>query len=108
MWVLVVLLVMHLALVTALSLLNVAHLRRTAAGPSPEWTERLDLSRFPAMVAYTAANTHLSIASGLSNLAITLLIVASGLLPAVAQWTLTLGAGPATPFAWLTSMVSLS
>jgi len=91
--VIVLLLLLDFALTTALSWLNLAYLKRRAASPlPPEWAALLDTSRFPQMVAYREANTWLSQGARLTDLAVTLAILLSGLLPALARWAAALPA----------------
>ncbi len=94
MWVLIALLLVQFALSTALSLLNLAHLRERAADPPAEWAERLDLSQFPRMVAYTEARTRLGHIARVAELAVTMAILLSGLLPAIARWASALPVRP--------------
>jgi STE24 endopeptidase len=82
---LIVLLLVQFALSTALSALNLAHLRRSVAAPPAEWVEQLDTAQFPRMIAYTAAQTRLGHAVRVAGLAVTIAILLSGLLPAAAR-----------------------
>lgn len=93
MLVIITLLVLDFAVTSAISWLNLAHLKRRAAAPPPEWAARLDTSRFPQMVAYREANTRLSQWARLADLILLLVILLSGLLPALARWAAGLPAG---------------
>lgn len=87
MTVIVLLLLLDFALTTALSWLSLAYLKRRAAVPlPPEWAALLDTSRFPQMVAYREAHTRLAQGARIADLAVTLGILLSGLLPALARW----------------------
>lgn len=87
MTVILLLLILDFVLETALAWLNLAYLKRRVASPlEPEWAALLDTSRFPQMVAYREANTWLSQAARVADLAVTLGILLSGLLPALARW----------------------
>jgi len=90
MWIFIVLLLIQYAISTALSALNLAHLKRSAASPPEEWVERLDLSQFPKMVAYVAAGTRLGHVARLVSLGVTLAILLSPLLSAVTRWAASL------------------
>lgn len=94
MWVLVLLLLIQYAISTALSVLNVAHLKRRAATPPAEWVDRLDLAEFPRMIAYTATKARLGHIARVASLAVTLGILLSGLLPALGRWATRLPVGP--------------
>ncbi len=89
----IALLVLDFALTSAISWLNLAYLKRRAAAPPPEWAGVLDTSRFPQMVAYREANTRLAQWARLADLALTLVILLSGLLPALARWATALPVG---------------
>lgn len=87
MTVIVLLLLLDFALTTALSWLSLAYLKRRAAVPlPPEWAALLDTSRFPQMVAYREAHTRLAQGARIADLAVTLGILLSGLLPTLARW----------------------
>ncbi|MGB9888684.1 MAG: M48 family metallopeptidase [Anaerolineae bacterium] len=91
--IIVLLLLLDFVLTTALSWLNLAYLKRRAAVPlPPEWAALLDASRFPQMVAYREANTWLAQGARIADLAVTLGILLSGLLPALARWAAALPA----------------
>ncbi len=93
MLVIISLLLADFILTTALSWLNLAYLKRRAAMPlPPEWAAYLDTSRFPQMVAYRRAQTWLAQAARITDLAVTLGILLSGLLPALARWAAALPA----------------
>ena len=94
MWILIALLLVQTAISTALSVLNVAHLRRSAAAPPAEWEAELDTAQFPRMVAYASAQARLGHVARLSGLAVTLAILLSGLLPTAARWAASLSVGP--------------
>jgi STE24 endopeptidase len=94
MWIFITLLAIQFVISTALSELNLAHLKRRAANPPREWAERLDASQFPRMIAYVKANTRLGHAARATALGVTLAILLSGLLPALARWTVSLIATP--------------
>ena len=83
--VLIALLLVQFAISTALSALNLAHLKRGVAAPPAEWPEPLDTARFPRMIAYTAAQARLGHAVRIAGLAVTIAILFSGLLPAAAR-----------------------
>lgn len=93
MWLFVVLLLVEFSLSTALAVLNLRHLRRKAASLPPEWAASLDSSQFPRMVAYAEANSRLGHWARTADLAITLLVLCSGLLPAVSGWAARLPVG---------------
>lgn len=94
--VILALLLVDFLLTSALSWLNLAYLKRRAGEPlPPEWAALLDVSQFPRMVAYREASTWLSQGARLAELAATLAILLSGLLPALARWAATLPAAPA-------------
>jgi STE24 endopeptidase len=93
-YVFVILLLAQFAISTALSVLNLAHLKRAARALPPEWAARLDVSQFPRMIAYTAAKTRLGHVARTADLVVTLLILLSGLLPAVARWAASLPVAP--------------
>lgn len=89
----ILLLLLDFALTTALSWLNLAYLKRRVEAPlPPEWAALLDTSRFPQMVAYRGANTRLAQGARIADLAVTLGILLSGLLPALARWAAALPA----------------
>jgi STE24 endopeptidase len=91
MWIFAVLLLIQYIISTTLSVLNLANLRRNAVNPPVnEWAERLDFSQFPRMVAYTTAKTRLEYISGFVSLCVSLVILFSGLLPALTRWTVSL------------------
>ncbi len=91
--VIVLLLLLDFALTTALSWFNLAFLKRRASSPLPsEWAALLDTSRFPQMVAYRQAHTWLAQGARVTDLAVTLGILLSGLLPALAHWAAALPA----------------
>jgi STE24 endopeptidase len=91
MWIFAILLLIQYIISTTLSVLNLANLRRNAINPPVnEWMERLDLSQFPRMVAYTTAKTRLEYISGFVSLFVSLVILFSGLLPALTCWTVSL------------------
>lgn len=93
MTVIILLLLLDFALTTALSWLNLAYLKRRASSPMPpEWAAMLDASRFPQMVAYREAHTWLAQGARTAELAATLGILLSGLLPALARWAAALPA----------------
>ncbi|MBN1936210.1 MAG: M48 family metallopeptidase [Anaerolineae bacterium] len=94
MWIFVLLLLVQFAISTALSVLNLAHLKKSAASPPPEWAERLDLSQFPRMIAYMVDKNRLGHAARLVSLAATLAVLLSGLLPALARCASTLAVLP--------------
>jgi STE24 endopeptidase len=94
MWILVALLLTQFAISTLLSELNLAHLRRKANDPPPEWAERLDISQFPKMVAYTRARTRLGHGARLTDLGLTLAILLSGFLAGLARWSASLPVAP--------------
>jgi STE24 endopeptidase len=93
MWILIALLVLQFLVATTLSALNLRHLKEAAADPPPEWAERLDTSQFPRVVAYTAARARLGHLARTGSLVVTLAILLSGLLPALARWTASLPVG---------------
>ncbi|MBN1179687.1 MAG: M48 family metallopeptidase [Anaerolineae bacterium] len=86
MWIFIALLLIQFAISTLLSELNLVHLKRVAAAPPPEWAARLDTSRFPQMIAYSAANTRLGRVSRAVGLGVTLAILLSGFLSTLAGW----------------------
>ena len=90
MWAFIVLLLVQFAISTALPVLNLAHLKQSAASPPREWAERLDTSQFPKMVAYTAAKSRLGHVARAVDLVVVLAILLSGLLPALARWAASL------------------
>ena len=90
MWVLVVLLLLQYAISTALSALNLAHLRRSADSPPEEWAARLDLSQFPKMVAYMAARVRLGHVDRLVGLGVMLAILLSPFLSVTTRWAASL------------------
>ncbi|MDW8068256.1 MAG: M48 family metallopeptidase [Anaerolineae bacterium] len=93
--ILILLLLTDFAVTSALSWLNLAYLRRRAAEPlPPEWAALLDTSQFPRMVAYRTAHTWLAQGARLTDLGVTLAILLSGLLPALARWAATLPVAP--------------
>lgn len=95
MTIIVLLLLLDFALTTALSWLNLAYLKRRASSPlPPEWAAFLDTSRFPQMVAYRRAHTWLAQGARTTDLAVTLGILLSGLLPALAGWAAALPVAP--------------
>ncbi|MBN1140051.1 MAG: M48 family metallopeptidase [Anaerolineae bacterium] len=94
MGILVALLLIQFAVSTLLSVLNERHLQQVAARPPAEWTERLDLSQFPRMLAYSQANARLGHAERVADLAVVLGILLSGLLPSVTNWAAALPVAP--------------
>jgi STE24 endopeptidase len=96
MWVFAGLLLAQFAISTALSLANLAHLRQAAAHPPQAWVNRLNVSRFPTMIAYTAAQTRLGAMTHLANLVVTLAILLSGFFPALTRSVLALDSAPLT------------
>jgi STE24 endopeptidase len=95
MWILIGLLVLRFAISSLLSALNLRHLRaRVAEGPAEKWLSELDTEQFPRMVEYTAAKTRLGHAARLWDLAVTVAILLSGLLPASARWSASLSIAP--------------
>ncbi|MCS7177727.1 MAG: M48 family metallopeptidase, partial [Anaerolineae bacterium] len=93
--ILILLLLTDFAVTSALSWLNLAYLRRRAAEPlPPEWAALLDTSQFPRMVAYRTAHTWLAQGARLTELAATLAILLSGLLPALAHQAAALPMAP--------------
>ena len=94
MWILIALLLVQFGISTMLSALNLAHLKESAQDIPPKWAERLDLTQFPRMIAYSTARMRLGLASRLAGLAVTLVILLSGLLPALVRWAATLSVGP--------------
>ncbi|MBN1639810.1 MAG: M48 family metallopeptidase [Anaerolineae bacterium] len=95
MWILIGLLALRAAIDTALSALNLAHLRRRAADPPGEWADLVDREHYPHVIAYTAARTKLGHAARAADLAVTCAILLTGLLPAVARWASALPIAPA-------------
>jgi STE24 endopeptidase len=93
-YVLIALLLAQYAISTALSILNLSHLKRAAKALPPEWAERLDVSQFPRMIAYTTANSRLGHIARTADLAVTLAILLSGLLPAIVRWASALPLAP--------------
>ena len=81
----IALLLAQFVLSTALSILNLSHLKRAANALPQEWAEQLDVSQFPKMIAYITANSRLGHIARTANLAWMLGILLSGLLPAVAR-----------------------
>jgi STE24 endopeptidase len=92
MWVFITLLLIQFAISTALSELNLAHLKKKSTSVPPGWAERLDVGQFPRMIAYVAANTRLGHVSRAVNLGLTLAILLSGFLPALVRWAASLPA----------------
>jgi STE24 endopeptidase len=86
MWILVALLLIQFAISTALSALNLHHLRRKAADPPSDWVDRLDTDQFPRVIAYTAAKMRLGLVARAAGLVVTLAILLSGFLPALIAW----------------------
>jgi STE24 endopeptidase len=86
MWVLIGLLVLNFAISTALSILNLRHLRRQAEHPPEEWVDELDTQRFPRTIEYTSAKTRLGHGARAWDLIVTSTILLSGLLPISARW----------------------
>jgi len=93
-WILVILLLVQFIISTALSVLNLVHLKRTASALPPEWAERLDVSQFPSMFAYLQARTRLGHIARVVDLGVMLTILLSGLLPMTAQWASSLPVAP--------------
>jgi STE24 endopeptidase len=96
MWVFVGLLLAQFSISTALSVANLSHLRQAAAHPPQAWVNRLNVSRFPAMIAYAAAQTRLGTMTHLSNMVVTLAILLYGLFPALTRSVLALDSAPLT------------
>jgi STE24 endopeptidase len=94
MMLLIALLLAQFAIATTLSILNLSHLKRAADALPEEWIERLDASQFPKMIAYSTANSRLGHMARAANLAVTLAILLSGLLPALARWAASLPLAP--------------
>jgi STE24 endopeptidase len=90
MYILIALLLAQFAIATALSILNLSHLKRAADALPQEWAERLDASQFPQMIAYSTANSRLGHVARTVDLAVILAILLSGLLPAIARWAASL------------------
>jgi STE24 endopeptidase len=90
MYILIALLVAQFAIATALSTLNLSHLKRAASALPEEWANRLDPSQFPKMIAYVTANTRLGHLARTADLIVILAILLSGLLPAIVRWSTTL------------------
>lgn len=86
MWILIGLLVLNLTISTALSILNLRHLRRQAADPPEEWADELDTEQLPRTIEYTSAKTRLGHGARAWDLIVTSAILLSGLLPISAQW----------------------
>jgi len=86
MWILIGLLVLNLTISTALSILNLRHLRRQAADPPEEWADELDTEQLPRTIEYTSAKTRLGHGARVWDLIVTSAILLSGLLPISAQW----------------------
>jgi len=93
MWILIALLLVQFAISTALSALNLRHLRQTAAAPPQEWAARLDTSQFPRVIAYAEARARLGHLARVGGLVVTLVILLSGLFPALARWAASLPIG---------------
>jgi STE24 endopeptidase len=86
MYILIALLVAQFAISTALSVLNLSHLKRASGALPQEWAERLDVAQFPRMIAYTTAKSRLGHVARSTDLTVTLAILLSGLLPAITRW----------------------
>jgi STE24 endopeptidase len=94
MWILIGLLVIQFVISSALSILNLRHLRHRATAPPPEWAGRLDTSQFPRLTAYTAAKMRLGFVTRTAGLVVTLAILLSGFLPLLAGWAVSLPVAP--------------
>jgi len=94
MYVLIILILVQFAVSTTLSILNLSHLKRASKALPTEWAERLDVSQFPKMIAYSTANSRLGHVARAANLAVTLAILLSGLLPALVRWASALPLAP--------------
>jgi STE24 endopeptidase len=90
MWVFTTLLILQFVISTALSIVNLEHLKRSAASPPQEWAERLPVSQFSRMVDYTAAKSRLGHVVRTIDIGVTLAILVSGLLATIAQWAASL------------------
>jgi STE24 endopeptidase len=93
-WIPIALLLAEFAIATVLSVLNLAHLQLAAKTLPQEWAERLDISQFPRMIAYTRAKTRLGHLARIIALLITLGILLTGLLAALAGWASQLPIAP--------------
>ena len=94
MTILIALLVAQFTIATALSILNLSHLKRAAKTLPQEWAGRLDASQFPKMIAYSRVNSRLGHVARTADLAVILAILLSGLLPSIARWATTLPLAP--------------
>lgn len=94
MYILIALLLAQFAIATALSILNLSHLKHAADALPQEWAERLDVSQFPKMIAYSTANSRLGHIARTADLAVILVILLSGMLPAIARWAASLALAP--------------
>jgi STE24 endopeptidase len=93
-WILVILLLAQFAISTALSVLNLAHLKRTANALPQGWGERLDVSQFPRMIAYLQARTRLGHLARVIDLGVILAILLSGFLSMIGKWASSLPIAP--------------
>jgi STE24 endopeptidase len=93
-WILVILLLAQFTISTALSVLNLAHLKQAAGELPQEWAERLDVSQFPKMIAYVQARTRLGHIARVIDLGVILAILLSGFLLTIAQWASSLPIAP--------------
>jgi len=94
MYVLIILVLLQFAIATTLSILNLSHLKRAAVTLPAEWSERLDVSQFPKMIAYSTANSRLGHVARTAGLAVTLAVLLSGLLPVLVRWASALPLAP--------------
>jgi STE24 endopeptidase len=94
MYILIILILVQFAISTTLSILNLSHLKRAAKTLPAEWTERLDVSQFPKMIAYSTAKSRLGHVARTAGLAVTLALLLSGLLPALVRWASALALAP--------------
>ena len=92
--ILITLILVQFAVSTTLSVLNLSHLKRAAKTLPTEWSERLDVSQFPAMIAYSTAHSRLNHVARSADLAVTLALLLSGLLPALVRWASALALAP--------------
>ena len=94
MYILTALILVQFVIGTTLSVLNLSHLKRAAKTLPAEWSERLDVSQFPRMIAYSTAQSRLGHAARTADLAVTLILLLSGLLPALVRWAAALALAP--------------
>ena len=92
--ILIFLILVQFAISTTLSVLNLSHLKRAAKSLPAEWSERLDVSQFPNMIAYSTAHSRLGHVARTADLAVTLALLLSGLLPALVRWASALALAP--------------